>query len=282
MLQAVAEAWEGLAPEIQSAAIAAVVTVVTATLGALLVVWQIGTQAGNAIRQNQHNEALKLKLDVYKELVSKSRAAAHSEVDLSSYVRGFSTSLDIVRQLGTTHAPWAIPKERPTTFIQKNTQLSDDVIELISLTERWQIIDPRIEIFRTAINVAKHDVQLAFQTYFSTALRAMPTENLQDGSLFPWRQPSPDLIKEIEQLGNSFQKALLDLGSFIYDIQVEMQNLLLGELFGNKLSPRRPLDPHARVVQLDRWKELAEYFENETNWGREKARTEARVRQDLS
>ncbi len=73
----------------------------------------------------------------------------------------------------------------------------------------------------------------------------------------------------------------MNLGCYIHDFQVEMQNLLLGELFKQKLPPREPIDPNLVVVQFERYKELAEYFERETAWGRGKARIEGEVRGEV-
>jgi hypothetical protein len=43
--------------------LAPIATVISATIAALVVVFQTGRQARNAIKQNRENEATKLKLD---------------------------------------------------------------------------------------------------------------------------------------------------------------------------------------------------------------------------
>ena len=273
--------WEGLTPEIQAAVIGVVAAVGTGTVGALLVVWQIGRQARHAIQQNRHNEALKLKLQVYEEIVPICRDASHAEINLSSYVRQFQTDVALFRQMTQSGLPWQIPKARIAVLIEKNYAYSRKSVEIIGFTERWQIIDPRIEIVRTATNVAMHDIDTAYQAYFNFAVRIMPQEipgHAQQGTLFPWRQPDEQTAQEFERLGQTLLDALMTLGCYIYDFQVEMQNLLLSELFERKLPPRKPIDPNMIVVEFERHKELAEYFDRETAWGREKARIEAEVR----
>jgi len=45
-------------------------------------------------------------------------------------------------------------------------------------------------------------------------------------------------------ISNPLLGALNKHGSYVYDFQMEMQNHLLGELFDNKIPPRKPIDPN--------------------------------------
>jgi hypothetical protein len=48
--------WNGLSSEVQAAMVGAAVTVLTATGGALLVVWQMGRQARDTLTANRETE----------------------------------------------------------------------------------------------------------------------------------------------------------------------------------------------------------------------------------
>jgi hypothetical protein len=281
MWKAIEAFWGGLSPDIQAAVIGALATVGTATLGAMAVVWQIGRQARHAIQQNQHNEGLKLKLRVYEEIVAICRDASDAEIELSSYVRAFATDIALFRQMTRGGLAWPVPKARIAVLNEKKYALSRKTTAIISFTERWQIIDPRMEIVRIATNAATHDIDMAFPPYLDTASRIMPQEipgHPKQGTLFPWHPPDDQTAQQLETVGKDFLDALMNLGSYIYDFQVEMQNLLLGELFKHKVPPRKPIDPDAIVVELERHKELAEYFDKKTAWGRYKAHIESEVR----
>jgi ABC-type nickel/cobalt efflux system permease component RcnA len=276
--------WTELDSEIQGSLVGAIATVLTATIGVLLVVWQIGRQARHAIQQNRHNEALKLKLQVYKEVAAKSRAAGFAESDLSSYVRIFETEVELARSMRTAGGSW-VPKARFPILSEKNNSLSEKTIEIVSMTERWQIIDPRIELFRMAIGAAMEDIRQTFDEYIKIVLPLLPMEisvPSHQGTLFPWHPPDDQSAQHLKQVSEDFLEALGKLGCFIYDIQVEMQNLLLGELFDNVVSSREPLDPRYTVLRLDRHKELAHHFDKETKWGSNKAKAEARAQADLT
>jgi hypothetical protein len=131
--------WGGLTPEMQAALIGAIATVSTATLGAMAVIWQIGRQAHHAIQQNRHNEALKLKLQVYEQIVATCRAAEHAVTELWADVHGFQFDVSLYRQ----NAPqWPVPKARAKILLDKRSNLDRMSAEVIFLTERWQITYP--------------------------------------------------------------------------------------------------------------------------------------------
>jgi hypothetical protein len=71
--------------------------------------------------------------------------------------------------------------------------------------------------------------------------------------------------------------AIGTLTAYTSDFQVEAQNLLLAELFGNVVAPRQPLDPNLKVVTLAEADQLKEYFENETPWAASVREAKARV-----
>jgi hypothetical protein len=151
MWDAVRAFWDAIPKETQAAIIGALATVAVGLLGALAVVWQIGRQARNALRQNRHNETLKLKLKVYEEIIVTCRAASDAVVSLSFYVRLFHTNVVLYRQIMQQGVPLVIPDARVPRLIEKKTAVDTTAVEIVSLTERWQIIDPRIQIFRVAV-----------------------------------------------------------------------------------------------------------------------------------
>lgn len=63
------------------------------------------------------------------------------------------------------------------------------------------------------------------------------------------------------------------------DFLVELQNILLGDLFGNAVSHRAPIDPNSKVVSLANFNELNLWFNNSTPWGRHCAALEEETRQ---
>jgi hypothetical protein len=84
--------------------------------------------------------------------------------------------------------------------------------------------------------------------------------------------------EHLHNLEDATLEATMRLGNYIVDFQTETQNLLLGELFENKVPPRKPIDPSMFALELDRSAELIEHFEKNTDWGRRKAQSDKEVR----
>lgn len=269
--------WDGLAPHVQTALIGAGATGTAALFGALLVVWQIGRQARNAIAANSASEAMKLKKEVYSELMRACEAALDVRRELLSYVQEFQRNLSerqIAENIGATFDP---PRARPRELSKKYFKASEKMSDLIGLQERWEIIDPRSSIFRLAFAYVYHHLTKAWGGYFDLALKHMPYDPLPDGRVFPWSVPKEKDLVLVRAATSELEQWLSLQECYILDFQVEMQNALLGDLFkGNKVPNREPIDPKYRVISLKNHEALKQYFEG-TGWGKyqEKTKKEA-------
>lgn len=207
--------WAALNTGVQAALIGAGATIASATIGVLVVARQIRTQAANAIRQNKHNEALQLKMKVYEEIIRVCAGCQNAEASLSSFVRGFSSAVEICRKQQAAGHPFTVPRQRFQHFMDLQTSLDKSSIQMISLTERWQIIDPRIEVFRTAFNVAIHNIREASWRYTTAVVSLLPIERVDaPGQLIPWSPPSEQQLNLLNTAGSliqcrGFQNSLL-------------------------------------------------------------------------
>ncbi|MBI3451839.1 MAG: hypothetical protein HY057_03225 [Rhodospirillales bacterium] len=280
-IQVISDAIKTLRPDIQVAIIGVVVTVTSAVLGALVVVWQIGKQARYAIAQNRHNEALKLKLEIYKEIVAVCRDTSRACNDLSAYGPRFYAEVELSSKMKSDEGrSFFVPKEPIPVLRNRNIVLAQKLIEIMGLAERWQIIDPRIEVIIKATLAAKYDIDNAYKKYEAIVFKIMPLEprkSKPNVTEFYWKTPNEDTIAQLKNIGDRLVNALLDFLGYIYDFQVEMQNLLLGELFQHKLPAREPLGHDSIVIRLDRYKELMEYFDQKSAYGRDISRIEKKI-----
>jgi len=153
--------------------------------------------------------------------------------------------------------------------------MSDASIALIRVIERWEIIDPRMKVFQTAINVAMHDVSDAFHhNYFPRVMTLLPID-LPQGGIIPWQPPAQPELDRLEELETALSNACGTFGCYADDFLREMQRALLGDLFESEPETRKPLDPTCKVIRLEDYEALQQYFNTETAWGRVKARAEA-------
>jgi hypothetical protein len=254
-------------------------------LGFFVVVYQIGSQAQNALKQSRENEAVKLKLEVYKDIITISRDASTAVGDFAFLIHRFHSDLLFARQTQTDLNAYVIPLNSGDSerFADSRAEMSRNAIRLMALTETWQKIDPRIDIFRKAINAALFDIDTTYEPYFNAALRAMPLGVPRDppkegATTVSWHPPSDEVLQQIGTLGNTVTHALRTLQSYVFDFQKEMQTHLLAELFPHTIPPRTPIDPKSIVIRLDRYDELSRYFDQQSNWGREQARIKNEMR----
>src|SRR6266446_1044408 len=101
--------WNELTPNVQAAVISALVTMLTATGGAMLVIWQIGRQGRNALNANRAAEQQKLKLRIYEQIVESCAHASDAEIALSTYVRNYAMQLENCRNAANSGIPFRPP-----------------------------------------------------------------------------------------------------------------------------------------------------------------------------
>lgn len=280
---AATEWWNALSEDIQGALIGATASLATAILAAIVVVAQVGHQAGQAINQIKQNEAIKLKLEIYQRIILTCESATGAGIELASYIRNFRMQLSNVEILQAAGAPWDLPSQRFPELSEKHSAAAIAAIGVISTVEQWRIVDPRMGVFQTAMNVAIHEMRERFtKDFVPIAIRTMPLSHPATGQVLPWQLPSQPMILELEIQGNRVIDAIGMIGSYVDDFQREMQNLLVGDLFPHRVSPRKPLDPRLFAVSLDRHAELEEHFHTETDWGRFGTEAERRAVEQLA
>ncbi len=275
--------WSTLDGEIQGALISAGATLMAALLGLTAIVCQIGRQARHAIQQNRDNEATKLKLQVYSQIIETCDSATNAGVQFTGYIRNFLMSIGAARANQQAGLPFALPRARFPELLDMEQAATLSAIKIITAVEQWRIIDPRMDVFVTAINVALYDHRQAFNFQFvPLATRTMPILHLETGQVLPWTPPADQVIAELQRHADAVIEAIDRIGSYVDDFQREMQNLLLGQLFANRVGLRQPIDPRQFTTSLQRRDELLRHFEPETAWGRNKAQIEADVRASLA
>ena len=273
--------WPTLPDTVKGAVIGGTFTLVSAAAGFGVIVYQLQEQGKNTRNANTETEKLKLKKEIYEDIVEALRDASDAQVELGIFSRFAVNELNNYRAAEANGLQPIIPKSRALKFLEKNADMANKVIRLITFVEKWLIIDPRLDVFRVAINVALYDANATFHGLFPVILRALPIE--MPGAIVPtWRAPTDGALSQINNLFEHLDHALGNLGGYIDDFEREMQNLLLVDLFQHKVPMRVPRDPKVMVIELSKHIELTAYFENETAWGMSKRQAEAAADAALS
>jgi hypothetical protein len=274
MFDSIYSAWPAMVDAISTftAEVKAALIGVAGTLAlAVITIWQIGRQAKHAVAQNEQNEARKLKLQIYENALEGFQKFADTLSEYDGFLRSIKMDLHFYRvSVASNTTPRPI-RARTKRLNELNHALTARTMDLIQLIERWHVIDPRLYLFQMAMNAANYDVSQAFDHFFDAALRVFPvpaTEQGNETGILPWGLPLEEDEKNLlVQLDTLLGK--LDVsGSYAIDFQNELQKLLLGDLFNNKVRVRKPLDPRYVVLEIDKYSSLMRYFETESAWGK--------------
>jgi hypothetical protein len=262
------------------------ITLLGILIGVLIVIYQLGRQHKNELKLQRENYREQLRLNIYQNLSRVMDAAVRKQIDSNLYasmiLAHVQTYCEMIKK-GFSHSPL---KDRAAELSQLHNELLKAAVEVVFLIERNQIVDPRLNIFRIAISAAQYDMTETFRPLFSFLLEILPDETPgPDGSniIVNVVTPSDHQVNELEKLVKAYTAANFDMGCYLCDLSVELQNALLSDLFPYKVPRRKPLDPKFKVIstEQDEIEKLQKYFEEETDWGRKKKQTEQDVLSQL-
>ena len=267
--------WSCLGSETKAALIGAISTVGVGIIGFGGLILQMRSQSKQSRDSIAENERRRLKAAMYENAVIVCRELADTSIELANALRMMMLQIEVAAQAHPIGMPYDLPAARFPTLSEKYTQFSDAVLKFVFLVENRRVIDPHILIFRTAMSTVLHDTRkLMHSEFVANVMTSIPVQ-LPDGSIFPYEPPTIQHAAVVKALCESFIAALNDAVMYTEDFLVELQNLLLADLFGNKVAHRKPLDPAKRVMTIQDADELERWFAASTEWGRDMVRLEA-------
>lgn len=266
--------WLGHVVTIIAAAIAA-------SIAAAMIVWQLGRQHKNAMALQSENFKSELKLKVYQELSAALASAADHIGRAATYG---ATAVVHSRIYGQQLAQGMQPSpvsDRALELMDRHGKVTNAAIAVVYVIEKYIIIHPDIDIFKMAIASAVHDATKTFQALFEFMLIYLPAEDAAAQDMQPsnGRALSADELEKFDTLAQAYFNALIVLDCYLSDMRIELQMLLLGGLFANRLERRQPPDPQVKVISLDApaVAHLRAHFLQETEWGK----SAAQIKQDV-
>ena len=279
--------WGALGPELQAATVGAVATVVSTIVGVLLVRAQIRSSARQSrdATAREHREAIRTEL--YRDVAICVAKAQKAEGDL------FLAGQRVLDRLQAK--PWAQPVHGPAAEIgqffeltQKSYALCGTLAELMIAIEKWEIADPALSLFQAAFASIGHDIRSKAQQLTSISLsvgdiRMAAARELQpEGELQELPPFDRQQVEALEFGMRQLLRATSDAGGCLHDTRIGLQNLLLADIFQNKLPPRQPLDPTIEPLSRERAAEQEDYFLNRSPWAVEKAAVNERTKADIA
>jgi hypothetical protein len=263
-----------LEPSMVEAFIQAGATILAAAIAALIVIYQVDRSGRHSREQVAEGERLKFNLSIYGDVITACDAACDQSVALQGLLLRLQLDLENAKLMPPGRAQTSF---RPLSISPTFDATMASSIHIMRLVERWAILDTRLRVFQTALNVVNHDLRTAYhQDLFPLLLRSLPYDLPEGIPSPPWTPPDPALRQDLDRAIQRVQAAAATLNYYGMDFQVEMQDLLLKHLGTAKIRRRTPLDPNVLVISLERAEALELAFEN-TAWAVDRRAAERRA-----
>lgn len=271
--------WHGFGPETKAAFIQGVATIIAAAAGAAVVMRQIKAQAQSNQANIAENERRRLKAKMYDDVV---RICDEFSEAQGAFVGALMLASQEIQIAALTHSegqPSPIPRSRIMVLNEQCSSYQTAVIRMLSLIGQSKFIDPRMDIFGTAFSCESEAVRDAFsREFFPFVMRLLPVDRPGGQEIFPYQPPTIFQAEQTSMLADRIRDHVSNSVGYAVDFSVEMQNLLLADLFGNTVPIREPIDPNIKVIRLDQWEELDRHFREDTDWGKQIAARHRQLR----
>lgn len=238
------EWWNALTPQVRQALISGLITglftVLSATVGILVVVYQLRRQAANALVANQYVETMKLKKDLFSENLLKIADAQNAQFALETAIEAIVASV---------HAKKVVDYQAIQRFSSALPKCEDSTNQLVAQVMRWLIVDGRSIVFHWAFASANKEVARCSEVVI---------ERLKAPSTSLSIQPADVSVgtEELDKLTLAHRR----LVRYTQDYTLAMQALLLGDLFPDQhyFQPFRE-----REITLEKHEVLSKQLEAE-------------------
>ena len=261
----VAHAGAGIPLEVASALIAGGFTLLAALIGFGALIIQISHQSESALSQQKEAERLKIKVGIYEKIIDELQGASNSLGML--LVKVALCRVSLTGAAGEDKEQLKQPNITAAQILEVEQRASQNLVDLTLLVERWIVIDRRLEVFKYAFGAVSHDLRNRFNSlFFGPGLQVLP-HVLPNGQIH-WERPREEVVEDFVAQAELLDEVIAEAGSYIADFQREIQVILMGDIFEDRIDPRSPVDPHKKVLRLDDSERLIRYFKSETEWGR--------------
>ena len=258
-------------------------------ISASLIIWQIDKQHRNNFELQKENSREKLKLEIYTEYSKTIYDASNKTIlansSASAIVMNFNFFVD---QISKGRTPLPISKREPI-FRETHFAAIDSITALLFALEKYEIINPNLEIFRTAFSYAQSCMSEAYNPFQTVLLEFLPQDvplqeqvKLGTDVIIP-KSPSKEDFQRILEVAQPYIDATMEVISYTSDLSKEAQHIFLGNLFCHRIPPRKPIDPKYVVISTEPKEvvKLKKYFLEETEWGKEQKRVNDEVHQSV-
>lgn len=251
-----------------------IIQIATIIVGLIALSFQLYLQHRSGLKLQRNNYKQETQIKLYDEIAQKTNEANEKVINANSKVQSAITSLKLY--LYTTEN-WSYDfniSDRASEINNAHYEALRSINEVGRKIEQYLVVNPKLSIFITAFNSVQHDITESYQKISNKLMESLPIEASEHKQQAQARILRLTIKREnveyIEENAKAYMENLSAAVNYMHDLTIETQNRLLGDVFGNKVPLRKPLDPNLKVIttKIDDIKILEKYFNEETAWGK--------------
>ncbi len=206
-------------------------------------IWGISHQLRKQREMQKEKSKNELQIDIYEKVTLNMEKSSPTGVGVTMEI--ILGALDEARKREGEYVP---PPFRCEKISNDFIEIHSNLWAVTSTIEKYEIVSPNLPLFRELLVIKIRELGDAYLPI----IQILPHVLLSDAGGIT--EPEYLLILNDENLTLFDQKIRLfseiayDIAGYMYDIQVELQNILIGDFFGNKLALRNPTDDSVLVL----------------------------------
>jgi hypothetical protein len=209
----------------------------------------------NKQRQLQkENHLIQARREIYREITDRMEQASPAGVSITlDLLVGLLEKAKNKRDETGIYRP---PPMRVEGIVDDFKQVQSRLFGVTGTIEKYEIVSVNQPLFRRALVAKITELSDSFMPIiFLLPYLLISKDGINDPGnlLIPNEEERSDIQEKIDQ----FKEIASDIDGFLYDVQVEAQNVLLGALFERKLETRKPLDNSLLVLTSQDPQELS-------------------------
>lgn len=193
----------------------------------------------------KENHLIEMRREIYKEITDRMEQASPA---------GISVTLDILvgllekaRRKRDETGTYLPPPMQVESIVDDFKRVQTKLFGVSGTVEKYEIVSENQPLFRRALVAKISELSNAFMPIIFLLPYVLLSK---DGINDPEKLliPNEKELAEIQEKIDQFKEIAADVSGFLYDIQVEAQNVLLGGIFKRKLDVRKPFDKKYLVL----------------------------------
>lgn len=205
------------------------------------------------LRENFKNQ---VSLDLYRELRSAIATASSKATVVDTTIAMLPTRIAIYwkKRAEANFEPKSI-RTQSQQLEQERTAANDSFVALASLLENYSTAFPAFGVFAKVLTTQIEMIETAHSLWSTEILELFPLQtpiSLHGGGHAVqmdtrWR-PSEEQQSHLETLTQRYLEVCGDMMGYLYDLGIEAEHLLLGNIFETKRPRRQPPEPTTMVL----------------------------------